>query len=94
MLVLPFQASPAQPGVANQPLWLKTPPAQPQREPFRHILLGSPATIRQTIHTLHVLNYAEQSTWSRLVNVPANGIVIMPEHGAMMSLLVKFGDRL
>ncbi|HEY9663620.1 MAG TPA: hypothetical protein V6C65_34665 [Allocoleopsis sp.] len=93
MLSLPFQASPAQPGEVNAPLWLKT-PNPPGREPFRHILLGSPASIRQTIHTLHVLQYAEQSTWSRLVNVPANGIVIMPEHGAMMSLLVKFGDRL
>ncbi len=58
----------------------------PQREDLRHILLGSPGTIRQVIHQLHLLNYAEPVLWSPIVAV-GERLVITPEQGEAMSLL-------
>ncbi len=57
-----------------------------QRQELRHILLGSPGAIRQAIHQLHVLNYAESVLWSPLVAVNSH-LVITPEQGEAMSLL-------
>jgi hypothetical protein len=56
------------------------------REELRHILLGSPGAIRQTIHQLHVLNYAESVLWSPIMTV-GERLVITPEQGEAMSLL-------
>ena len=56
------------------------------REALRHILLGSPGAIRQAIHQLHVLNYAESVLWSPLVAVNSR-LMITPEQGEAMSLL-------
>ena len=35
------------------------------RERIKHLLVGSPTVIKRTIHTLHVLGYAEAKEWSR-----------------------------
>ena len=35
------------------------------KEPTRHMLFGSPAGVRQVIHLLHKLGYAEPNAWSR-----------------------------
>ena len=35
------------------------------KEPIRHMLFGSPAGVRQVIHLLHKLGYAEPNAWSR-----------------------------
>ncbi|MCG8367796.1 MAG: hypothetical protein MJA27_31240 [Pseudanabaenales cyanobacterium] len=35
------------------------------KEPIRHMLFGSPAGVRQVIHLLHKLGYAEPNDWSR-----------------------------
>ena len=35
------------------------------KEPIRHMLFGSPAEVRQVIHLLHKLGYAEPNDWSR-----------------------------
>jgi hypothetical protein len=51
--------------------------------------MGSPDGVRSTIHTLHVLHYAEQGTWSRLLKIPASGILIMPEQGEVLSYLLR-----
>ena len=45
-------------------------PAKPEsasqtKEPIRHMLFGSPAGVRQVIHLLHKLGYAEPNDWSR-----------------------------
>ncbi len=60
--------------------------SRPPREEVRHILLGSPGAIRQTIHLLHALNYAEPPAWSQLVTV-GEQLIITPEQGESMSLL-------
>ena len=58
----------------------------PPREELRHILLGSPEAIQQTIHRLHQLNYAEPGLWSPLVRVE-DRLIITPSQGAAMRLL-------
>ncbi|MGB3312010.1 MAG: hypothetical protein WA939_03845 [Nodosilinea sp.] len=63
------------------------PEAQPGRERLRHLVIGSPEGVRSTINLLHVLTYAEQREWSRLVTIPPSGILITPEQGEVFSLL-------
>ncbi|MGB5973351.1 MAG: hypothetical protein WBG38_08530 [Nodosilinea sp.] len=58
------------------PLHLATPSPQPGRERLRHLVISSPEGVRSTLHQLHVLNYAEQATWSQLITIPDSGIVI------------------
>ncbi|TVP71023.1 MAG: hypothetical protein EA342_00765 [Leptolyngbya sp. LCM1.Bin17] len=67
------------------PLRLANPSPRPER--LRHLVIGSPEGVRSTIHTLHVLNYAEQATWSQLIAIPQSGILITPEQGEVFSLL-------
>lgn len=57
-------------------------------EAVRHILLGSPGAIRQTIHLLHSLHYSETVLWSPVMRVE-EPLVISPERGEAMSLLRK-----
>jgi hypothetical protein len=71
------------------PLQLATPYPQPGRERLRHLVIGSPDGVRSTIHTLHVLNYAEQMTWSQLIAIPESGILITPEQGEAFSYLIR-----
>ncbi len=51
-----------------------------QKEELRHILLGSPGAIRQTIYLLHTLNYAEPVLWSPIMAV-GEQLIITPEQG-------------
>ena len=62
-----------------------------QNEELRHILLGSPEAIRQTIHQLHVLSYAESLLWSPVTTV-GEQLVITRAQGEAMSLL-RLGVR-
>ncbi|MFE4108074.1 hypothetical protein [Almyronema epifaneia] len=88
-MFLAYTASPIPSGGANSPLWL-TPPAAPgDREPLRHLLLGSAARVQQTIHLLHVLNYTEQFRWSRQIVVPESGLLLTPAQGEVMSYLIR-----
>ncbi len=51
----------------NFPVSGETPKkASPDKEPLRHILIGSPKVVRSAIHLLHVLGYAEATAWSPL----------------------------
>lgn len=66
-----------------------TPMGNPAREPLRHILLGSPAAVRQTIHLLHTLHYAETVLWSPILTTE-EPLIITPAQGEAMSLLRKY----
>ena len=55
-------------------------------ESVRHILLGSPEAVRQTIHLLHALHYAETVLWSPVLTVE-EPFVISPAQNEAMSLL-------
>ena len=58
-------------------------------EVIRHILLGRPSGIRQTIHLLHNRRYVETSQWSPLIEVPENRLILTPEPGEVVSLLTR-----
>ena len=58
-------------------------------EVIRHILLGRPNGIRQTIHLLHNRRYVETSQWSPLIEVPENRLILTPEPGEVVSLLTR-----
>jgi hypothetical protein len=60
--------------------------AVPPRESIRHILLGSPGAVQQTIHLLHRLHYSETGLWSPVMAV-VEPVVITPAQGEAMSLL-------
>jgi hypothetical protein len=59
------------------------------REAVRHVIIGSPLGVRRTIHQLHALRYAEAVRWTHPIAIPDNRIIITPEQGEIMSLLVK-----
>lgn len=65
---------------------LNPPEGGAQKEVLRHILLGSPGAIRQTIYLLHSLRYSEPALWTPLSPVQGQ-LVITSEQGEMMSLL-------
>ncbi|MGJ3246464.1 MAG: hypothetical protein ACFE0I_10360 [Elainellaceae cyanobacterium] len=65
-------------------------PPEPERERLRHLIIGSPDGVRSVINRLHVLQYAEQSTWSRLITIPEGGVVITPDQGAVLSYLLRY----
>ncbi|MBD0269106.1 MAG: hypothetical protein ICV77_12535 [Cyanobacteria bacterium Co-bin8] len=90
MLCLPYLLSSAHRGGAANPLMLANPATQPGREPLRHLVIGSPEGVRGAINHLHVLQYAEQSQWSKLFTIPASGIFITPEQGEVFSYLLRY----
>ncbi|MBE9068790.1 hypothetical protein IQ260_19275 [Leptolyngbya cf. ectocarpi LEGE 11479] len=61
----------------------------PTGETIRHILLGSPGGIRQTIHLLHTLKYVEPNQWSPLIDIPDNQLILTPDQGDVISILMK-----
>ncbi|MFG6104479.1 hypothetical protein D0962_11670 [Leptolyngbyaceae cyanobacterium CCMR0082] len=61
----------------------------PPGSSIRHILLGHPSHIRQTIHLLHNLRYVETSQWSPLIEVPDNRLILRPEPDDVISMLVR-----
>ncbi len=75
-LILPTAALPAGP----------SPDSPIPGETIRHILLGSPGAIRQTIYLLHTLRYSETVLWSPVLRVE-EPLVITPEQGEAVSLL-------
>ena len=76
-----------------KPVLLANPQAQPGRERLLHLVIGSPEGVRSVIHTLHVLQYAEQATWSQAIAIPESGVLITPEQGEVFSLLRRDGRR-
>ncbi|MGH1395622.1 MAG: hypothetical protein ACRAVC_16580 [Trichormus sp.] len=48
----------------------------PQREPIKHLLIGSPKTVTSTIHYLQVIGYASVGEWSPLLPTANPGEVM------------------
>lgn len=59
-------------------------PAQPTKEPIKHLLVGSPQAVKTAIHTLHVKGYAEAGLWSK--TAPAGEL---GRAGEVVSILIK-----
>jgi hypothetical protein len=76
------------PGETRSPVSYPIP--QPDQDPLKHLLIGSPRAIHQTIHLLHNLGYAEAGLWSPLIAIPHQQLVMTPNEGEMMSLLMRY----
>lgn len=61
------------------------PPAPPNRERLKHILIGSPEVVRSAIHNLHIRGYAEVIAWSPLQPTT--------NPGEVMSVLLRYVVR-
>lgn len=48
----------------------------PNREPLKHLLIGSPKAVTSTIHYLQVIGYAQVGDWSPLLPSPNPGEVM------------------
>ena len=86
-----YQTNPdqtAEPAPLSLPTPLRPTPAEghPPREELRHILLGSPDAIEQTIHLLYRLNYTEPGLWSPIAAV-GDQLIITAAQGEAISLL-------
>ena len=79
----------AQPADLSAPLPAEFSLALPSGEVIRHLLLGSPAAVRQTIHLLHNLRYVETSQWSPLIEIPERRLVLSADQGEVLSLLAR-----
>ena len=55
---------------------------------IRHILLGDPDAVRQTIYRLHALRYTETTLWSPVLQIQ-EPLTIEPVPGEAISLLRK-----
>ena len=78
------QPAPTQPATAQ----LLPPAPNHERSFIRHILLGHPEAVQQTIHLLHTLHYTETVLWSRAIALQ-NPLIITPTPGEAISLLRK-----
>ena len=88
-MLLPYLLLSVPEDEATSPLIIVNPKAKPGREPLRHLIIGSREGVRSAINTLQVLNYADQSTWSKLIAIPESGILLTPEQGEVLSYLIR-----
>jgi hypothetical protein len=51
-------------------------PTAPNREPLKHMLIGSPKAVTSTIHYLQVIGYADVGDWSPLMPSPNSNEVM------------------
>ena len=71
-------------------LRLAEPPPQPDGEVVRHILIGSPEGIRETIHLMHINRYGiEQSLWTGPVAIGPDGVQLSRREGQVLAYLMR-----
>ncbi len=80
---------PELPPTEAAPTVLTTPDPGPNGEIIRHIIIGSPAGVRETIHLLHNKRYVEQSLWTQLIDIGEGGVRITQKEGQVLSYLVR-----
>jgi hypothetical protein len=66
------------------------PEPPPEREPIRHLLIGSPAAVGLTIHQLHRLQYADAGLWSPAIALSSEQLVLTLHPGEVMRVLVRY----
>jgi hypothetical protein len=60
------------------------------REPIRHLLIGSPTLVQQTIHQLHNLRYAEAGLWSPEISPDDSEIRLTLNPGEVLRILLRY----
>jgi hypothetical protein len=65
-------------------------PENSEREPIRHLLIGSPVAVQLTIHHLHILDYADAMLWSPAIALSQEQLVLKLNPGEVMRVLVRY----
>ena len=89
MFATEYRVSPAYPQAAPSLLAQEPLILQPERSRVRHVLYGSSKAVRHTISELHQKGYVEQFRWDPVLPIPANGILITPDHGKVYAFLMR-----
>jgi len=71
------------------PTVLTTPQPGPSDEYVRHILIGSPEALRETIYVLHQRRYVEQALWTGPVAIGPSGVQITRNEGQVLFYLMR-----
>ncbi|NEQ33095.1 MAG: hypothetical protein F6K04_19205 [Leptolyngbya sp. SIO4C5] len=78
---------------SDRPTAIALPVSEPTRDndyqPIRHILIGQPPLVERTKKHLQALGYAEVIRWTNTLQIPGDRIILTPDPGHAMSLLVK-----
>lgn len=65
-------------------------PTGPSGEIIRHILIGSPAGVRETIRLIHLRRYfIDQSFWTGPVAIGPDGVKITRNEGQVLAYLMR-----
>ncbi len=65
-------------------------PPQPDGEVVRHLLIGSPEGIRETIHLMHINRYyVEQGLWTGPVDIGPDGVRLSRREGQVLAYLMR-----
>jgi len=64
-------------------------PPIPEPTPIRHLLIGTPEVVQNTIHRLHNLRYAEAGFWSPAIVPPNSQLTISLNPHEVMRILVR-----
>jgi len=79
----------AAPTILAAPTRLTTPQPGPHDEYIRHLLIGSPEAIRETIFFLHQRRYVEHALWSGPLPIGSGGIHITHNEGEAIAYLMR-----
>ncbi len=71
------------------PTMLTTLDPGPSGEVVRHVIIGSPEALRETIHLLHLKRYVEPTRWSGPIEIGPNGVNIPHSHGQVLFYLTR-----
>jgi hypothetical protein len=64
-----------------------------RRESLRHLLIGSPEGVEQTIHHLHNLGYVEAGLWTCHLPLLHPQLIVRPDEGEVVNYLVRYRAR-
>jgi len=79
----------AEPAVLATPKVLTTPNPGPSGEIIRHVIIGSPEAVRETIRVLHMRHYAQQTRWTGPVEIGPDGVNITQSQGQVLFYLTR-----
>lgn len=87
-------ATPDTPPAASDPLTtpaldLVYPDPGPNGEYIRHILIGSPQGVQETIYLLQARRYVDHAQWSGPVAIGEAGVRITRQEGQVMAYLMR-----
>ncbi len=71
------------------PTLLATPDPGPSGEVIRHVIIGSPEGVRETIHRLHIKRYVEQAMWTGPIEIGPSGVNITPSQGQILFYMMR-----